>query len=448
MEVMGIINIGVEHIHPHPDNPRKDLGDLSELTESIKKSGIMQNLSVIPMDDDYKEFTVIIGHRRLAAAKAAGLKQLPCRIIEGMSMKEQVGIMLEENMQRNDLTIWEQAQGFQMMMDLGESEDSIAEKTGFSRTTIRHRLNIAKLDQKLLKEKEKSEMFQLSLKDLYELEKIEDIETRDKILREANSSRDLVWRAQNAAAEEKRKKAEDAVAAILKAKGLKRAPKAAENEMYSGKWETLKSINLDAKIPKTITFKESGELFFLRYYREIRIIRKAEKGKKQKSEHELQRERIDRSRKKVKAMLKEMDKRRREFIGNILSGRIDPLRDTADIQKEIWDILVDVGTYTCMSSMTGFFMGKHDCDCKPEEREEVRKKVAGCSLLQQMLIILNFAMENNIGYIIDYNGIWNEDNAGRMQRSYRILERYGWSFEEGEEQLLDGTHELYVKKDE
>lgn len=65
-----------------------------------------------------------------------------------------------------------------------------------------------------------------------------------------------------------------------------------------------------------------------------------------------------------------------------------------------------------------------------------------------MLIILNFAMENNIGDIIDYNGIWNEDKAGRMQRSYRILERYGWSFEEGEEQLLDGTHELYVKKDE
>lgn len=39
MEVKGIINIGTEHIHPHPENPRKDLGDLSELVESIKKNG-------------------------------------------------------------------------------------------------------------------------------------------------------------------------------------------------------------------------------------------------------------------------------------------------------------------------------------------------------------------------------------------------------------------------
>ena len=44
MEVKGIVTIGLEHIHPHPDNPRKDLGDLTELAESIKKNGIMQNL--------------------------------------------------------------------------------------------------------------------------------------------------------------------------------------------------------------------------------------------------------------------------------------------------------------------------------------------------------------------------------------------------------------------
>lgn len=44
--------------------------------------------------------------------------------------------MLEENMQRNDLTIYEQAQGFQMMLDLGETAETIAEKTGFSTSTI------------------------------------------------------------------------------------------------------------------------------------------------------------------------------------------------------------------------------------------------------------------------------------------------------------------------
>ena len=93
--------------------------------------------------------------------------------------------MLEENMQRGDLTIWEQAQGFQMMLDLGETEDTIAEKTGFSKKTIRHRLNIAKLDSKTLMEKERQDGYQLTLTDMYELEKIKDIKTRNKILKES-----------------------------------------------------------------------------------------------------------------------------------------------------------------------------------------------------------------------------------------------------------------------
>ena len=124
-----IVNIGVEHIHPHPENPRKDLGDLTELVESIKKNGVMQNLTVIPLEGKNGEYTAIIGHRRHAAAKLAGIKELPCRIIEGLSEKEQISAMLEENMQRNDLTIWEQANGFQMMLDLGDTEEQIAEKT-------------------------------------------------------------------------------------------------------------------------------------------------------------------------------------------------------------------------------------------------------------------------------------------------------------------------------
>ena len=57
MEVKGIVTIGLEHIHPHPDNPRKDLGDLTELAESIKKNGIMQNLTVIPKEGEPGEYS-------------------------------------------------------------------------------------------------------------------------------------------------------------------------------------------------------------------------------------------------------------------------------------------------------------------------------------------------------------------------------------------------------
>lgn len=213
MEVKGIVTIGLEHIHPHPDNPRKDLGDLTELAESIKKNGIMQNLTVIPKEGEPGEYITIIGHRRSAAAKLAGVTEAPCRVIEGMTDKEQMSTMLEENMQRNDLTIWEQAQGFQMMLDLGETEDTIAEKTGFSKKTIRHRLNIAKLDSKTLMEKERQDGYQLSLTDLYELEKIKDVKTRDKILKDSTDSRDLARRAINA-------QKEDIEAAEKKMEGL------------------------------------------------------------------------------------------------------------------------------------------------------------------------------------------------------------------------------------
>ena len=169
-----IIYIAAENIKPHPENPRKELGDLTELSESIKKNGILQNLTVIPVEGEPAEYMTIIGHRRYAAGIQAGVTEFPCQIVENLTPREQMSIMLEENMQRNDLTIWEQANGFQMMLDLGETEESIAEKTGFSKTTVRHRLNIAKLNQKVLQEKEKDEGFQLSLKDLYELEKIQD----------------------------------------------------------------------------------------------------------------------------------------------------------------------------------------------------------------------------------------------------------------------------------
>lgn len=89
----------------------------------------------------------------------------PCRIVQDMSYKDQVGTMLEENMQRIDLTVLEQAEGFQMMLDLGDTEEQIAEKTGFSRTTVRRRLEIAKLDPELVKEKtDEDGAYQLNLK--------------------------------------------------------------------------------------------------------------------------------------------------------------------------------------------------------------------------------------------------------------------------------------------
>lgn len=140
-----LVYLSVDLIEPHPDNPRKNLGDLAELSDSIKQNGILQNLTVVPQEGG--GYRALIGHRRLAAAKMAGLTEVPCVIVE-MSQKEQLGVMFAENVQRADLTPYEQAECLQMMIDLGETAASVARQTGLSEATVSRRLRLLKLDKK------------------------------------------------------------------------------------------------------------------------------------------------------------------------------------------------------------------------------------------------------------------------------------------------------------
>lgn len=182
-----LVNIPIDHLHPHHRNPRKNLGDLSELADSIKAKGVLQNLTVVPMvlvdpdatitmgDDHY---VVLIGHRRMAAAKLAGLTELPCAIVD-MDEREQVQTMLVENMQRSDLTVYEEAKGFQMMLDLGDTIETVAEKTGFSQSTVRSRVKLADLDEaKFKKACERG----ATLFEFAEIGKIESLEVRNELM--------------------------------------------------------------------------------------------------------------------------------------------------------------------------------------------------------------------------------------------------------------------------
>ena len=175
-----IVNIAIDRLFPHSDNPRKDLGDLSELAASIKASGVLQNLTVVPDEPDNPDtdYTIIIGHRRYAAAKIAGLTELPCIVVE-MSEREQLQTMLVENMQRSDLTVYEQAQGFQMMLNMGDSVAEIAEKSGFSQTTIRRRVKLLDLDRQKF---QKAESRGATLGDYLELDKLDSPEDKNKAL--------------------------------------------------------------------------------------------------------------------------------------------------------------------------------------------------------------------------------------------------------------------------
>ena len=199
--------IPVAELYPHPDNPRTDLGDLTELADSIKAKGILQNLTVIPghyvSEEEWKAlpeadrlpmnkehpgpgrylsmtgYTVIIGHRRLAAARSISLETVPC-VIASLSLQEQVQTMLLENIQRRDLKIYEQAHGFQLLLDFGSTVDEISAKTGFSATTIRRRVKMNELNQKKLKQVVDTRL--ISLSDFDELAKIKDLKDRNEAL--------------------------------------------------------------------------------------------------------------------------------------------------------------------------------------------------------------------------------------------------------------------------
>ena len=131
-----IVMLDVGLIDPNPANPRRDVGDVSELADSIRVQGIRQNLLVTPAPQG--RYLLVIGHRRLAAAKLAGLGRVPA-VVADLSEREQRELMLVENGQRTDLTVIEEADGYQGLLDLGVGVDEAAQRTGRSASLVRRR---------------------------------------------------------------------------------------------------------------------------------------------------------------------------------------------------------------------------------------------------------------------------------------------------------------------
>ena len=257
------VPIRISRIKPHPDNPRKDLGDLTELTASIRKEGILQDITIIPdycLDtapeeqakptahiSDGGSFYVLMGHRRLAAfkAQAFGDEEVMCKVAWGLSHADQIGIMLEENVQRNELTVPEQIESFQLMLDLGESVNSISEKTGFSASTVYKRIKNADIVEDLKEIDDGG--FQLSIADLTELAKV-DTEAKKDILKRANNSNDVKYYVEQNIKNRERVKKQNEVLEVLAEKGVLPYDKDAE-ELHGYWWELDYVIEIDINNP-------------------------------------------------------------------------------------------------------------------------------------------------------------------------------------------------------
>lgn len=137
--------INTSLIDPHPDNPRKNIGDVTDLAASIKTNGLLTPLSVVPNGSRYR---VIAGHRRLAACKQAGTGAVPCFVLD-LDPLQQLEAMVTENCQREQLTVLEEADAIQGMLDLGATTASVAHRLGRSGDYVRDRAKAASIDNEV-----------------------------------------------------------------------------------------------------------------------------------------------------------------------------------------------------------------------------------------------------------------------------------------------------------
>lgn len=138
-ETIGIL-IDVSKLKPNSDQPRNNVGDLSGLKDSIREKGIIEPLIV---KRDGEGYLIISGERRFRASVELGLDKLPC-IVRDSDQMDTLEIALIENLQRKDLSSFEEADGLRRLADeFGLTHDEIAGKIGKSRTTITESITLS-----------------------------------------------------------------------------------------------------------------------------------------------------------------------------------------------------------------------------------------------------------------------------------------------------------------
>ena len=139
-----VVQIETDKIIPNPYQPRREFDDLEGLAQSILQNGILQPLTV---RRENGEIELVSGERRLRAAKMLGMETVPCIIVE-MSGRNSAVMALIENIQRQDLSVFDEAEAIAKLIDFyGMTQEDAAVKLGKSQSTIANKLRILKLDQ-------------------------------------------------------------------------------------------------------------------------------------------------------------------------------------------------------------------------------------------------------------------------------------------------------------
>ena len=138
--------VPIEDLMANPHQPRQAMGDLSELVASVREKGVIEPILVRPMGG---RFQIIAGERRYRAAMEAGLAEVPCVVREATD-PEVMELALIENLQRRDLSAFEEADGLRVLAESYKyTHESMAEKLGKSRSSITEMLSLTAMPEEV-----------------------------------------------------------------------------------------------------------------------------------------------------------------------------------------------------------------------------------------------------------------------------------------------------------
>lgn len=444
-------DISVKALLGNPKNPRKDLGDLSELTESIRNNGIYQELTVVPHGQNnvsgqwIDAYMVIIGHRRLAAAKAAGLEKVPCKVVE-MSEREMQTTMLTENVQRSDLTPLEEAEGIQMCLDLGVPESEIVEKAGMSKNKIRTRKILLKYNRSFVDDSFRKGM---TLQDYIDAEKIRDEKTRNKLILNYGGTKDFQYKLET---ELNKQKAEHVKQMVLE----KISPYAEHIPKDVNEWNldfvayfaipgtTADEVN--QKIEEKLPVLQSGKKIYYTVT-SYGIYLKKEPDPKAAPQKSLEQKQIEESERQLEADMDIALKCRIKFMKD-LKGYLPQNQHEAKKHSIVYIVNRLANYWTGIrvpASIAEEFFGTKDASNAEEVIGKLYDQRPVYAVIFLEWILRETTLQRYGRTIWNFNAEYKAEKAAPAKELYAFLEQYNYTISTVERQLIDGTHPSYRK---
>ena len=178
-----LLKLRLDAIEPDPDQPRKDLGDLTELADSIREQGVLQPLIVEPTA--FNSYRLLAGERRHAACRIAGLATAPC-IVRTVEEHERLALQLIENLHRKALNPLEEATAFQRLLDeFNLTQRELAQRLGKSVASVNQTLRLLDLSPEFRASVQTSEQPSKSV--LLEIAKEPDADRQRSLLQAART---------------------------------------------------------------------------------------------------------------------------------------------------------------------------------------------------------------------------------------------------------------------